>query len=187
VYLPVLNAPFREPVRPLALPPCILQRPFGIAGDRHGRPPRAPLVFAPQRAAWPKFKHAPSDLEKRQFIKSAFDTIRRGFDSRLHELAAANLGVETDLTPVGATAFTAEIFINGQSRAQCRIWQRGIHSSEGISYAEGSTMRSPTACNEVLTIATGGELALSAMMNMGVGGADNGLDVKNLTPDAAAE
>jgi hypothetical protein len=83
----------------------------------------------------PKFKRAPSDLEKRQFIKSAFETIRRGFDSRLHELAAANLGVETDLTPVDATAFTAEIFINGQSRAQCRIWQRGIHS-EGISYAE---------------------------------------------------
>jgi NAD(P)H dehydrogenase (quinone) len=101
--------------------------------------------------------------------------------------AAANLGVETDLTPVDAAAFTAEIFINGQSRAQCRIWQRGIHSSEGIFYAEGSTMRSPTARNEVLTIATGGELALSALMNMGVGGADNGLGVKNLTPDAAAE
>jgi hypothetical protein len=152
-------------------------------GPRSGAVPR-------ERSAdryMPKFQRAPSDLEKRQFIKSAFDTIRQGFDSRLRELDAANRSVETDLTSIDATAFTAEIFVNGRSRAQCKIWQGGVHSSEGISYAEGSTVRIATACNEVLTIATGGELALSAMMNMGLGGADKGLDVNNLTPEEAAE
>jgi hypothetical protein len=134
----------------------------------------------------PKIQRMPSDLEKRQFVKSAFKIIQEGFDSRLVQFAVKNPSVETDLTPDG-TAFTAEIFLNGKSRAQCKIWQGGFYGTDGISYAEGSTMRSPTACNEILTIANGDGLALSATMNMGVGGADEELDVKNLTPEDAAE
>lgn len=64
--------------------------------------------------------------------------------------------------------FTVEIFVNGQSRAQCKIWQGVMHSREGISYSEGSFMLNQNACNEVLTVC--GELALQAMMNMDVGG-----------------
>jgi hypothetical protein len=48
-------------------------------------------------------------------------------------------------------------------------------------------MLSENACNDVLTLSTGGELGLHATMNMGVGRADEGLDVGHLSPDDAAE
>ena len=135
----------------------------------------------------PRLRGSPSDLEKRRFLKHAFEAIRRGFDERLGELAGDNPGVEFDLTLVDATKFTAEIFVGGQSRAHCKIWQGGMFSSEGISYAEGSSMLSENACNEVLTLAAGGDLALHAMMNAGLGRAGEGLDVEHLSTEDAAE
>src|SRR5262249_27111841 len=99
-----------------------------------------------------------------------------------------NAQVETDLTPVDATKFTAEIYVNGQSRARCKIWQGGMVGSDGISFAEGTTTLNENACNEVLTLARdGGELALHAMMNMGLGRSDEGLDTNHLSADDAAE
>jgi hypothetical protein len=69
----------------------------------------------------PKIRGAPSDLEKRRFLKGAFEIIQREFEERLGQLSRENSGVETDLTPVDATKFTAEIFVNGKSRARCKI------------------------------------------------------------------
>jgi hypothetical protein len=135
----------------------------------------------------PKIRGNPSDLEKRRFLKSAFEIIQGEFDERLSQLARENAGVEIDLNSVDVTKFTAEIFVNGRSRARCKIWQGGMFSSEGISYAEGASMVSDNACNDVLTFSTGGELALHAMMNMGLGRADEGLDVEHLSPNDAAE
>jgi hypothetical protein len=135
----------------------------------------------------PKIRGNPSDLEKRRFLKDAFQIIKREFEERLGQLMRENAGVEIDLTSVDATKFTAEIFVNGRSRARCKIWQGGMFGSEGISYSEGSGSLSENACNEMLTLYTSGELALHAMMNMGVGRADEGLDVGHLPPDDAAE
>jgi hypothetical protein len=135
----------------------------------------------------PKIRGNPSDLEKRRFLKVAFEIIQREFSKRLSQLARENTGVEVDLTSVDTTKFTAEIFVNGRSLAGCKIWQGGMFSSEGISYSEGSTMLSENACNDVLALSTGGELALHAMMNMGTGRADEGLDVEHLSTDDAAE
>jgi TIR domain len=135
----------------------------------------------------PKIRGNPSDLEKRRFLKDAFQIIQREFEKRLGQLMRENASVEIDLTSADATKFTAEIFVNGRSRARCKIWQGGMFGSEGISYSEGSSSLSENACNEVLTPSTSGELALHAMMNMGVGRADEGLDVGHLPPDDAAE
>lgn len=135
----------------------------------------------------PTLRRAPSDLERRQFTKSAFETIRSGFDSRLRQLCRKHRDVETELVPVDATVFTAEIFVNGERRAQCKIWQGVMHSGEGISYAEGSNVLSLNACNEMLIVVPDGELVLRAMMNMGIGGADKGLNVDSLAPEDAAE
>jgi hypothetical protein len=135
----------------------------------------------------PKIRRTPSDLEKRRFIKETFETIRKEFEGRLSELTRDSAGVETDLTSLDATKFTAEIFINGRSRARCKIWQGGMFSSEGISFAEGSAMLSDGACNEVLSLSTDGGLSLRPMMNMGLGRASEGLDVENLSPNDSAE
>jgi hypothetical protein len=55
-------------------------------------------------------------------------------------------------------------------------------SSDGISYAEGRT--SGDATNEILTIAEGGELALSAMMS-GFHRSEEGLDQKRMSKEQA--
>jgi hypothetical protein len=135
----------------------------------------------------PKIRSAPSALEKRRFTKEAFETIRQEFEERLVELARDNRGVETDFTPVDAPKFTAEIFLNGQRRAGCKIWQGGMSSSEGISYAEGSAMLSDGACNEVLSLSTDGELSLRPLMNMGLGRAGEGLNLEKLSPHDSTE
>jgi hypothetical protein len=134
----------------------------------------------------PRLRSAPSDLDKRRFLKDAFETIRSGFEERLGELRRDSSGVDFDLTVVDATKFTAEIFMNGQSRARCKIWQGGL-LSEGISFAEGSTTMNDNACNEMLSLAKDDELALQAVMNTGLGRAHEGLDVNHLSPERAAE
>lgn len=144
-------------------------------------PQRSPSRFMP------RIRGGPSDLEKRRFLKEAFETIRRGFEERLNHLAGNGTGIDVDLTSIDATKFTAEIFVSGESRARCKIWQGGMFSSEGISYAEGATMLSENACNEVLTLSSRGDLALHAMMNVGSGRAHEGLNVEHLSPDEAAE
>jgi hypothetical protein len=134
----------------------------------------------------PKIRSTPSDLETRRFIKLTFETIRQEFEERLSDLARDNTGVETDLTAVDATKFTAEIFMNGRSRVRCKIWQGGMFS-EGISYAEGSATLRDGTCNEVLSLSTGGGLSFRPMMNMGLGRAGEGLDIENLSPNDSAE
>jgi hypothetical protein len=158
------------------------ESPFPRASNPTGSRQRSSGAFMP------KVRGAPSDLDRRRFIKDAFEVIRRGFEARLAQLIRDNPGVESDLTPIDATKFTAELYINGQSRARCKLWQGGMVGSDGISFAEGTTMLNDNACNEVLTLARdGGELALHAMMNMGLGGADKGLDPHHLSAEDAAE
>ncbi len=85
----------------------------------------------------PKLRREPSDVEKRKFLRAAFDFIRSYFEHALHELSRPHQGLEFDFQPVTAVEFTAEIFLHGKSAAACRIWQGGMLSENGISYAEG--------------------------------------------------
>src|SRR5262249_31170275 len=76
-----------------------------------------------KRPGIPKIRRAATDLDKRRFIKESFDTIRERFRGSLAEMAQHDAGVEFDLTEVDATKFMAEIFVDGESRARCKIWQ----------------------------------------------------------------
>lgn len=51
----------------------------------------------------PRIGDAPSDLEKRRFLKGAYEVIRHGFEERLGQLVRGNAGIEFDLTLVDAT------------------------------------------------------------------------------------
>jgi hypothetical protein len=135
----------------------------------------------------PKLRGNPSDLEKRRFLKDAFETIRAGFHERLNQLAGESKGVDVDLTQVDSTKFSAEVFVNGQSRGRCKIWLGGMFGADGISYAEGPTSFNENACNEVFALSDRGELALHAIMNMGLGNAGEGLDTERLSPEEATE
>jgi|SRR5579862_3995429 len=136
----------------------------------------------------PKLKHAATEADKRRFSRAAFDTIKTHFESGLYELARQGNAIEGDFQPNSATEFTAEVFVNDQSRCRCRIWLGGMFSPNGISYAEGHLHAGSNACNEVLSVEEAqGELHLSSMMGMGFGRVERQFDLKQMNPEQGAD
>jgi hypothetical protein len=163
--------------------PCIAAAPHAFPGAT--RPAATPSAT---QGYMSKIRDAITDLDRRRFMRDAFSTIQRRFEGSLDELVRQNKGVEFDLTPVDATKFTVEAFIGGKSRARCRIWMGGMVGGDEIAYGEGTASHHSNSMNEALTLSDAkGELALSTMMGMFAGGADDGLDLKRLSPDEAAE
>jgi len=136
----------------------------------------------------PKVRGAPSDVDKRRFLRQAFEEIKSYFQNALQELERQVKGLEYEFQPVTALEFTAEIFLHGKSVAACKIWQGGMLSENGISYAEGRHSFGNNSCNEILSLADGaGGLGLSSLMGVGFGRVADHLDLKNLSPGQAAE
>jgi hypothetical protein len=130
----------------------------------------------------PKIRRPPTDLEKRRFVQNAFKTVAQHFEQAGNQLAAQE-GVNFDFQPASATQFTAEIFVDGNSKRRCKIW---IYN-DGIAFYEGSFgWRGDDSFNEMLSLVQN-ELALSALMEMGWGDEGKGLNLKQLTPEDAAE
>ena len=152
----------------------------GRAGGAPARPSRAaPYV--------PDLKGPPSDLEKRRFVKEAFETIAAYFESALPAVALADRHVDVEFQRESAVEFTAEIFRAGTTVAFCRVFRGTDFSSDGIGYSEGrGSLRN--IYNEMLSIAAdGGGLRLRALMGASYGRASAGLDERSLTSDQAAE
>ncbi len=64
----------------------------------------------------------------------------------------------------------------------------GMVGGDDIAYGEDTASYHSNSMNEVLTLSdAAGELALRTMMGMFAGGAGDGLNLKHLSPDDAAE
>lgn len=150
--------------------------------------PGAPTQGARQRYM-PTIRGAITDADRRRFMRSAFSEIQQMFEQSMGELGGQNASIQTDFEKVDATTFTAEIFVAGKSRANCKIWIGGMFGRDGIAYAEGQTRLSPTAVNEELVpVETGGVLRLNALMGTAFfGRATEGLDLQNLSAEEAAD
>jgi len=137
----------------------------------------------------PKVKRPASDVEKRRFLKSSFETIKDYFEGALPMLARQTAGLEFDFHPVTTLEFTAEIFIAGKSVSSCRIWHGGdMFSRDGIAYAEGQHHSSGSINDSLHISEKNADLALAPMME-GFGYSANKptFDTKNMTPSQAAE
>ena len=155
------------------------QKPFpGISPGPGTRPRLSGLI--------PSLKQAPSDMDKRRFVRQGFDTIRALFEGNLSEVAQQEPRVEADFQERAATAFRAEIFLDGNSKNACRIWLGGMHSENNICFAEGR-MSSDNSCNEIIALAQDGDLAFTALMAMGVFDYEKGIDLKRLSAEQAAD
>jgi len=143
----------------------------------------------PKPTYMPKVRRAPTDLDRKRFIREAFDIVAGHFEGSLRELAAQNKGIEHDFTRVGPTKFTAEVFVDGHSRARCKIWIGAMLGGNEIAYSESDVGgSSDNSYNEVLSLADGqSELVLSALLGMTVGREGEGLKLDSLTPEAGAE
>ena len=133
----------------------------------------------------PRLRSRPTDLEIRKFVKDGFATIRHRFNENLGQASLDNPKIETDFTDVTATEFRAELFVDGKSTCDCRIFLGEMFGPNSICYSEGRS--TGNSANEVLTPTDGDDLALSAMMSMGYTEFERTIDLKRMTPDQAAD
>ncbi len=152
----------------------------GNAGKTEGSPLGRPSI--------PRLKGTISDLDRTRFIKQAFNIIRQYFREGVGELDKRS-AVDAEFTEISATAFTAEVFINGKKEARCKIWLGETFSANQICYYEGND-NSGNAFNEALSIAQDDyELYLSALMKMGFNRTEavKEMDLNKLSSEEAAE
>jgi hypothetical protein len=155
--------------------------PKSFPGTRPSGPTLRPPTYMP------RVRRAPTDFDKVEFMREAFTAIRSYFQAALEEIGQHNDAVEYNYQPNTATDFIAEIFLNGSSKCRCRIWQGGMLSNDGISYAEGRHY-SDTSCNESLVLSEDrGELYLTSLMGIGFGRLDLSFDLKRMSREQAAE
>jgi hypothetical protein len=133
----------------------------------------------------PRLRSRPTDLETRKFVKDGFATIRHRFNENLDQAGVDDPRIETDFTDVTATEFRAELFVDGKSKCDCRIFLGDMFGPNSICYSEGRS--TGNSANEVLTPTDGDELAFSAMMSMGYTEFERSFDLKRMTPDQAAD
>lgn len=152
----------------------------GKEGKTESRPLGRPSI--------PRLKGTISDLDRARFLKQSFTIIRQYFREGVEELGK-HPAVDAEFTEISATAFTAEVFMNGKKAVRCRIWFGEMFSANQICYYEGEDNFGNTI-NEALSIAHDEyELKLSALMKMGFSRAEavKKMDLNKLSPEEAAE
>ncbi|TWB56132.1 toll/interleukin-1 receptor domain-containing protein [Nitrospirillum viridazoti] len=122
-------------------------------------PFQAPSVMppAPQKvtsSVLPKLnvRRSFTDADKDRFLDQAFEEIAQFFQAALAQAEQENQHVTTSFKRVDANTFHANIYVDGQAKARCKIWnggQRGF--AGGISYSQD---QSPTtnSLNESLSV-----------------------------------
>ncbi|BFG80359.1 hypothetical protein PTKU46_83930 [Paraburkholderia terrae] len=133
----------------------------------------------------PTLKLAPTDMDKRRFVREGFSRIKAVFEANLRAVSQQESRIETDFQLTTATDFRAELFLDGKSTCIARVWMGGMHSDNNICYSEGRQF-SPDSCNEILALSQGNELQFHALMTMGMLAEENLLDMKHLSADQAA-
>jgi hypothetical protein len=152
-------------------------------------PGDAAAASAPQRRAYiPTIKRALSDVDKRRFSRGAFDTIKAHFKTGLEEAGSRGADIDVDFQESSPTDFTAELFVGGKSRCRTRIRMGVLHQPDGISVSEGASYLSDNGYNEMLSVTdVEGTPYLNSQMGMGFGSATKGLNLKQMTPEQAAD
>jgi hypothetical protein len=165
--------------------------PGGQQAQTNGPPPfpghgvSGSTAKAPARYM-PKICRSPTDLEKRRFIQSSFDTIVRHFKGALAGLSVQDAAIEGELKEINSTKYVAEIFVNGEKRSRCKFWLGDGLGSDGIAYSETDFGWDDNSFNEMLSLVRD-ELALKPLMGDSGGRAGEGLNLEHLTPEEAAE
>ena len=87
----------------------------------------------------PKIRRTISDLERKKFLKTSFNEINNFFENALTKLKKSNQHIETDFDQITSSKFVATVYVEGELKAQCKIWIGGLGGSENsISFFEGT-------------------------------------------------
>ncbi|ALK34360.1 toll/interleukin-1 receptor domain-containing protein [Burkholderia plantarii] len=116
-----------------------------------------------------------SDLDKDTFVSKAFDFITRFFEGSLEELEKRHGQYQGRLSRIDGRRFTASIYKDGKSIAQCSIAHGGAfggNSNREITYSNQVSSHS-NGFNEALTVAEDSQtLYFKPLMNASRGASD---------------
>jgi hypothetical protein len=133
----------------------------------------------------PSLKRAPTDIDKRRFVKNGFASITSLFEANLQTVSQEEPRIQTDFQLTTATDFRAELFLDGKSTCVGRVWVGGMHSDNNICYSEGRYMPD-NSCNEILALSQTEELHFQSLMSTGMSAHEKDFDMKRLSADQAA-
>lgn len=133
----------------------------------------------------PKICHEWSEIDRRRFVKQAFEEIKNTFEGNLRQAVKDEPRLDIDFTPISAFDFSTEIYLDGKRKCRCRVWLANETGSDSIAFQEGNT--TGNAMNEILYPSTDGEPSFSATLAMGLHDAVKKFDIKRLSSRDAAE
>ncbi len=133
----------------------------------------------------PALKSRPTELQIRKFVKEGFATIRERFVSNLEAAKREDGRIDTDFTDVTGTEFRAELFVDGASKCECRIFSGQTFGPNSICYGQGLSMGN--SASEILSpVEIDGDLSFSASLAMGFTPFEKEVDIKQMNADQAA-
>jgi hypothetical protein len=183
--LSLLTGVSRERAKPNKRPPFPGRRqmsPVSFPGSSEAGP------VASQTDYLPELRRPPTDFEKRQYNKLAFELTQARFRTALAELSRRNSFLSYEVESETTSKFAVEVFSQGDAIFGCRIWQGSLHSREGISYAAGRRLPVGDGANEILTISNDQKsIFFSALMGGSFDQVSLELDAKRLSAEAVAK
>lgn len=125
-----------------------------------------------------------SDQDRDKFVDETFAYIYKFFENSLEELRQRSLEVSTRFKPLDRASFSAAVYISGQKKTSCRIWQGDRADLLGdIAYSSSDSGPSGSF-NESLRVADDGhKLGMKPLGLAFIGSQPDSL----LTPHGAAE
>lgn len=117
-----------------------------------------PAFVAPQgishapRSSNLRLKKEFTEFDRDQFLHDSFEYMARFFETSLKELAARNSGIQGRIQRVDGRCFTAVIYRDGNSQAECTIRIDGFGGRNShLSYATGASAP-PGTSNEMMHV-----------------------------------
>lgn len=124
-----------------------------------------------------------TERDRDKFRDETFRYIASFFEASLVELESRNELIETDFKQIDANTFTATIYENGESKAECAICLSGGFGGNSIVYSADKSSRGNSFNNMLTIVDDGTVLGLTASASFGLGSSNQG----QLTQQGAAE
>lgn len=142
----------------------------------------------------PKIRRTITDLEKKRFLKSSFNEIKKYFQSALTKLKKSNSKIiETEFEEITSSKFVATVYVEEELKAQCKIWIGGMWGSENsISFSEGTRgidINNDNSLNDSATVADDRSEIYFEILGMNFGGLEGteNINLKHASPKEVAK
>lgn len=125
-----------------------------------------------------------TEFDRDQFLHDSFEYLARFVEGSLQELAARNAGIQGRFQRVDGRCFTAVIYRDGRSQAECTIRIDGLGGrSNYLSYANSASAAAGTS-NEMMHVESDNQTLYFKPLGMRVFGSS---EKQKLSQEGASE